>query len=159
VAKPKAGEPTRLAAQNRRARFDYFIEDTLDTGIVLTGTEVKSLRAGRASINESYAGEQTGELFLFNAFIPEFQQAGQWLQHELRRPRKLLVRKRERDKLLGSIRREGYTLVPLSIYFNDRGWAKVRLGLARGKHKSDKRETEKQRDWQRDKARLMREKG
>src|SRR5690348_15322393 len=155
----KGPVPGRIAAQNRRARFDYFIDDTLEAGIMLAGTEVKSLRGGRASINESYAGERDGELFLFNAYIPEYQQAGRWLQHETKRPRKLLVHRREMDRLLGSIRREGTTLVPLSVYFNDRGIAKVELGLARGKRKMDKRETEKERDWKRDKARLIRDKG
>jgi SsrA-binding protein len=152
-------ESTRLAAQNRRARFDYFIDETIEAGIVLAGTEVKSLRAGRASIGESYAGEKDGEVYLFNAYIPEYTLAGKFFQHEVRRPRKLLLHKRERNKLLGSIRREGVTLVPLSIYFNDRGIAKVDIGLARGKRKVDKRETEKERSWQRDKARLMRDRG
>jgi len=151
--------PTKLAAQNRRARFDYFIEDTLEAGIMLAGTEVKSLRGGKASIMESYAGEQGGELFLFNAYIPEYGQAGTWFQHETKRPRKLLVHKRQRDKLLAAIQREGMTLVPMSIYFTDRGIAKVELGVAKGKKKGDKREAEKERDWARDKARLMREKG
>ncbi|CAK0744498.1 SsrA-binding protein [Azospirillaceae bacterium] len=151
-------EPHRLAAQNRRARFDYFISETLEAGIMLAGTEVKSLRSGRASINESFAGERQGELYLFNAYIPEYQQAAQFFQHEVRRPRKLLVRRRELNKLLGSIRRDGVTLVPISVYFNDRGFAKVQIGLARGKRKADKRDAEKQRDWQRDKARLMRNK-
>jgi len=155
----KGPVPGRIAAQNRRARFDYFIDDTPEAGIMPAGTEVKSLRGGRASINESYAGERDGELFLFNAYIPEYQQAGRWLQHETKRPRKLLVHRREMDRLLGSIRREGTTLVPLSVYFNDRGIAKVELGLARGKRKVDKRETEKERDWKRDKARLIRDKG
>ncbi len=152
-------EPRRLAAQNRRARFDYFIEDTLEAGLMLTGTEVKSLRAGRASINEAYAGLDHGELYLFNAYIPEYLQAGRWLQHEVRRPRKLLVHRRELNKLLGAIKQKGVTLVPMSVYFNDRGIAKVQIGLATGKKKVDKRETEKERTWQRDKARLMREKG
>jgi SsrA-binding protein len=151
--------PGRIAAQNRRARHDYFIDETMEAGIMLAGTEVKSLRSGRASINEAYAGEQHGELFLFNAYIPEYQQAGSFFQHETKRPRKLLVRRRELDKLLGSIRREGVTIVPLSLYFNERGMAKLELGLARGKRKVDKREAEKERDWQRDKARLMRAKG
>ncbi len=149
----------RIAAQNRRARFDYFIESTVEAGIILAGTEVKSLRSGKASINESYAGEQGGELFLFNAYIPEYQLAGRFFQHETKRPRKLLVHRRELAKLLASIQREGMTLIPLSVYFNDRGIAKVELGLAKGKKKGDKREAEKERDWQRDKARLMREKG
>lgn len=152
-------EPRRLAAQNRRARFDYFIEDTLEAGLMLTGTEVKSLRSGRASINEAYAGLDHGELYLFNAYIPEYLQAGRWLQHEVRRPRKLLVHKRELNKLMGAIKQKGVTLVPMTVYFNDRGIAKVQVGLATGKRKVDKRETEKERTWQRDKARLMREKG
>jgi SsrA-binding protein len=151
--------PQRLAAQNRRARFDYFIDDTVEAGIILAGTEVKSLRSGKVSINESYAGERDGELFLFNVYIPEYNLAGKFFQHEVRRPRKLLVHKREMHKLLGSIRREGVTLVPLSIYFNDRGIAKVEIGIARGKKKGDKREAEKERDWQRDKSRLMRSRG
>lgn len=158
MARPQ--EPAgRLVAQNRRARFDYFIDETLEAGIVLAGTEVKSLRAGRASINEAYAGEKDGELYLFNAYIPEYTQAGRFFQHETKRPRKLLVHRREMNKLLGSIRREGVTLVPMSIYFNDRGLAKVQIGLARGKRKVDKRETEKERDWQRTRQRLLRERG
>ncbi|WP_029006793.1 SsrA-binding protein SmpB [Azospirillum halopraeferens] len=152
-------EPRRIAAQNRRARFDYFIEDTLEAGIMLTGTEVKSLRSGKASINEAYAGLNHGELFLFNAHVPEYGQAGRWLQHEVRRPRKLLVHRRELNKLMGAIKQKGVTLVPMSLYFNDRGIAKLQLGVATGKKKVDKRETEKERSWQRDKARLMREKG
>lgn len=155
----KNAEPDRQAAQNRRARYDYFIEDKVEAGIILAGTEVKALRAGRASITEAYAGDKGGELFLFNAHIPEYGQAGKHLQHETRRPRKLLVHRKELNKLLGAVRREGMTLVPLSMYFNPRGIAKVQLGLAKGKHKSDKRDTEKARSWQRDKARLMREKG
>ncbi|HZH26326.1 MAG TPA: SsrA-binding protein SmpB [Azospirillaceae bacterium] len=154
-----AAHERRLAAQNRRARHDYFIDDTIEAGIILAGTEVKSLRSGRASINESYAGPSEGDLWLFNAYIPEYQQAGRWLQHEVRRPRKLLLHRRERNKLMEAIQREGATLVPLSIYFNDRGIAKVELGLARGKKKADKRETEKERSWQRDKARLLRSRG
>ncbi|MFM2045294.1 MAG: hypothetical protein RLY86_3870 [Pseudomonadota bacterium] len=149
----------KLAAQNRRARFDYFIESTLEAGIMLAGTEVKSLRGGKASITEAYAGQQGGELFLFNAYIPEYGQAGTYFQHETKRPRKLLVHKRELRKILASITREGMTLIPMSIYFNDRGKAKVELGIAKGKNKGDKRETSKERDWQRDKARLMRARG
>ena len=152
-------ENGRTVAQNRRARFDYFIDETLEAGIVLAGTEVKSLRSGRASINEAYAAEQSGELFLLTAFIPEYLQAGRWLQHETKRPRKLLVKRRELAKLLSAIRRDGVTIVPLAVYFNVRGIAKVRLGLARGKRQADKRETQKERDWQRDKARLMRDRG
>ena len=152
------GPSGRLVAQNRRARHDYFIDENLETGVILTGTEVKSLRDGRASLQDSYAGEQAGELFLFNAYIPEYRAANRF-NHETRRPRKLLVHRRELNKLLGAVRREGVTLVPLSIYFNNRGIAKVDLGLARGKRKYDKRETEKTRDWNREKARLLRDKG
>ncbi len=147
-----------VVAQNRRARHDYFIEDTLETGLVLTGSEVKSLRAGRGNLADSYAAEVAGELFIFNAYIPEYAPASR-LNHETRRMRKLLVHRRERDRLLGAIRRDGVTLVPLSIYFNDRGIAKVELGIARGKRKYDKRESEKQRDWQRQKQRLLRDRG
>ena len=152
-------DASRTAAQNRRARHEYFIDSTGEAGIVLVGTEVKSLRAGQASINEADAGERDGELFLMNAHIPEYTQAHKLLQHEVKRPRKLLLHRRELGKLLGAIRREGVTIVPLSVYFNPRGVAKVQLGLARGKRKADKRETAKTRDWQRDKARLMRNKG
>jgi SsrA-binding protein len=153
----KEREPARFAAQNRKARHDYFIEETLEAGIVLQGTEVKSLRAGGASIAESYAGPLTGELYLFNAHIPEYAGAKHF-SHEPRRSRKLLLRRREVKRLIGAVQRAGVTLVPLSIYFNERGIAKVQLGLAKGKRKIDKRAAEKQRDWQRDKARLLREK-
>jgi SsrA-binding protein len=153
---PRAGD--RYAAQNRRARYDYHIAETLEAGMQLQGTEVKVLRQGLASINEAYATERGGEIFLVNAHFPEYPSATRF-NHEPRRPRKLLLRKREVDKLLGAIKREGVTLVPLSLYFNDRGIAKCELGLAKGKKKADKRETEKTRDWQRDKARIMREKG
>ncbi len=149
--------PRRYAAQNRRARHDYFIESTLETGIQLTGTEVKSLRAGRASIAEAYAGEKDSELYLLNAHIPEYSASR--FNHEPRRPRKLLVHKREMRKLLGAVSREGKTLVPLAIYFNKRGRAKLDLALARGKHKADKRATIKERDWKREQGRLMRDKG
>jgi len=150
--------PERVAATNRRARYEYFILSTLEAGVMLTGSEVKSLRRGSASIAESFAGEKDGELFLLNAYLPEYKSANQF-NHEPKRPRKLLVRRRELDKLLSSIKRDGITLVPLSIYFNDRGIAKVELGLAKGKKKGDKRETEKTRDWEREKSRLMRDKG
>jgi SsrA-binding protein len=148
----------RFAAQNRRARHDFQIDSTLEAGIMLLGTEVKSLRAGKASLGESWAGEKDGDLYLLNANIPEYA-AGNQFNHEPKRPRKLLVHKRERVKLLSAIKREGMTLVPLSLYFNPRGIAKVELGLAKGKKKGDKRESSKQRDWQRDKARLLRAKG
>ena len=147
----------RSVAQNRKALHNYFIDDRLEAGIMLSGTEVKSLRGGRASISEAYAGESGGELFLFNAHIPEYG-TGNRFNHEPKRPRKLLLHRREIDRLLGATRREGMTLVPLSLYFNPRGLAKVELGLARGKKMHDKREATKQRDWQREKARLMREK-
>lgn len=148
----------KIAARNRKARHDYLIEDKLEVGIALVGTEVKSLREGRGSIAEAYAGEKGGELFLFNAYIPEYQ-SGHRFGHETRRPRKLLLHRREIDRLGGLIRRTGITLVPLLIYFNDRGIAKVQLAVARGKKKYDKRAAEKERDWQRERARLMREKG
>ncbi len=147
-----------LVAQNRRARHDYLIEETVEAGLVLTGTEVKSLRQGRASIVEAYGGDQAGELYLFNANIPVYDAASRF-NHQPKRPRKLLVRRRQMAGLISRIRREGYTLVPLKLYFTPRGIAKVELGLAKGKRKLDKRETTKQRDWQRDKARLLRERG
>ena len=153
----KAAAPRRFAAQNRRARHDYLIESTLEAGIQLTGTEVKSLREGRASIGEAYAGEKDGELYLLNAHIPEY--AASRVNHEPRRARKLLVHKREMRKLLGAVTREGKTLVPLSIYFNKRGRAKVDLALASGKNQADKRAAIKERDWKREQARLMRGKG
>jgi SsrA-binding protein len=146
----------RYAALNRKARFNYFITDTIEAGIMLAGTEVKSLRLGQASIQEAFAGAKDGGLYLMNAYIPEYKQAGRHLQHETRRARKLLVHKREMDKLLGLVKREGMTLVPLGIYFNKRGIAKLELGLAKGKHKADKRETIKRREWEREKGRAMR---
>jgi SsrA-binding protein len=146
----------RYAAVNRRARHDYLIQDTLEAGIVLTGSEVKVLRQGQASIAESYASVDDGELWLVNAHVPEYKAATRF-NHEPRRPRKLLVHRKELNRLMGAIKREGVTLVPISIYFNDRGIAKLELGLAKGKKKADKREAEKARDWQRDKARIMRE--
>ncbi|MDX1421691.1 MAG: SsrA-binding protein SmpB [Kiloniellales bacterium] len=147
-----------LVAQNRKARHNYLIEDSLEAGLVLTGTEVKSLRRGRASIVEAYADDEGGELYLLNSHIPIYEAAGRF-NHEPKRPRKLLVHSRELARLIGLIRREGYTLVPLSLYFNARGIAKVELGLARGKRMVDKRETAKRRDWERQKARLLRERG
>ncbi|MBU0726759.1 MAG: SsrA-binding protein SmpB [Alphaproteobacteria bacterium] len=152
-------ERYRIVADNRRARHDYFIEDTLEVGIMLHGTEVKALRAGRASIGESYAGPKQNELFLYNAYIPEYGQASNQLNHEPRRQRKLLVHGRELNKLVSQIKREGVTLVPLQVYFNERGFAKLQLGLAKGKKLADKRETAKKRDWQRDQARILRDKG
>ena len=150
--------PGQIAAQNRKARHDYLIEDTLEVGIMLAGTEVKALRQGSASIGEAYAGESAGELYLFNAYIPEYEAANRF-NHQPRRPRKLLLHRREMNRLLGQIRREGVTVVPLAFYFNERGLLKVELGLARGKKKADRRAAEKARDWRREQARLMREKG
>lgn len=153
-----AERAARPVADNRKARFNYHIEDTYEAGIVLVGSEVKSLRSGKVNIGDSYAGEQGGELWLFNADIPEYDKAHQF-NHERRRPRKLLLSRRQIDKLLGAIQREGMTVVPLKLYFNPRGRAKIEIALAKGKKLHDKRETEKKRDWQRDRARLMREKG
>jgi SsrA-binding protein len=149
----------KYVSLNRRARHDYFITSTYEAGIMLSGTEVKSLRTGQASIQESFATPQGGAIYLINAYIPEYKQAGTHLQHETRRPRKLLLHKREVDKMLGAVKREGMTLVPLGVYFNKRGIAKVEIGLAKGKQQRDKREATKQREWQRDKARIMRDKG
>jgi SsrA-binding protein len=155
---PADTEAVRTAAQNRRARFDYEIEDTLEAGLVLTGSEVKSLRAGQVNIAESYATEQGGEIWLINSYIGEYKQAGRF-GHEPKRPRKLLLKSREIEKLIGAVRREGATLVPLRLYFNRRGIAKLALGVARGKRKYEKREAEKKREWDRERGRLMREKG
>ncbi len=151
-----SGKASRPIAVNRKARHEYFIEETLEVGIVLLGSEVKALRAGHGSIKEAHAGEMSGEIYLINAHISEYAPAAR-SNHAPRRPRKLLLHKRERDKLLGKLREKGVTLVPLSLYFNERGMVKLELGLARGKKKADKRETEKQRDWERQKARVIRE--
>ncbi|HEX3347250.1 MAG TPA: SsrA-binding protein SmpB [Acetobacteraceae bacterium] len=147
-----------IAAQNRKARFDYTIKQTVEAGLVLRGPEVKSLRHGRATLTEAWAGEREGELYLFNAYIPEYQ-GGVLSRFEPRAPRKLLVKRKERTQLLGAVARDGNTLVPLDIHFNDRGLAKVTLGVGQGRKKEDKRHAIAARDWQRDKARLMREKG
>lgn len=153
--KPK--DTGNIAARNRKARHDYFIEETLEAGIQLVGSEVKSLREGRASIEESYAADDGGELYLVNAHISEY--AAAVTSHEVRRPRKLLVHKKEMRRLTGAVSREGMTLVPLLIYFNRRGIAKVELGLAKGKRKFEKRASIKEREWKRDQARLMRGRG
>lgn len=150
--------PDRVAAANRRARRNYHIEETLEAGIVLIGSEVKSLRGGEADIVEAYAQERGGELFLVNAYIPEYQAASR-LNHEPRRPRKLLVNRRELGKLASAKNRHGMTLIPLSVYFTKRGLAKVELAIARGKKLYDKRTATKERDWARSRARLLREKG
>jgi len=160
MARPKHHifEKHKVVAENRRARFDYHIEETFEAGIALTGTEVKSLRFGEGSIAESYAEVRNGEAWLVNANVPEFSH-GNRFNHEPKRPRKLLLNGREIDRLQGSVERKGMTLVPLSIYFNPRGKAKVELALAKGKNVADKRQTIKERDWKRDKARAMREHG
>ena len=154
----KDAKPRLIAAENRKARFEYAIADTFEAGIALQGSEVKSLRAGKATIGESYAAEKNGELFLVNAYIPEYLEAHQF-NHETKRPRKLLLHRRQVDKLVGAVQREGMTIVPLKIYFNDRGRAKVEIALAKGKNTADKRETAKKRDWEREKSRLLRDKG
>jgi SsrA-binding protein len=151
-------DAVRVAAQNRKARHDYTIEDTFEAGIVLSGSEVKSLRAGRANIQESYATEKDGEIYLVNSYIPEYKQAGQF-NHEPRRPRKLLLHRREIGRMLGAIQRQGMTLVPLKLYFNKRGMAKLEIGIAKGKRQYEKREATKKRDWERDKQRIMRARG
>jgi SsrA-binding protein len=155
----KSDSPNRkVVADNRKARFNYEIVETYEAGIALTGTEVKSLRGGKATIGEAYAGPSGEEFFLFNAYIPEYLQANRF-NHETKRPRRLLLHKRQINKLIGATQREGFTVIPLKIYFNDRGRAKVELGLGRGKKLHDKRETEKERSWNRERSRLMREKG
>ncbi|MGN6497888.1 MAG: SsrA-binding protein SmpB [Tsuneonella sp.] len=156
--KPETFDKKKVVAENRRARFDYAVEDKFEAGIALQGTEVKALRAGEASIAESYAEVRGGEVWLVNANVPEFSH-GNRFNHEPRRPRKLLLHAREVDRLTGAVERKGMTLVPLSIYFNGRGRAKVELALAKGRQAQDKREYIKDRDWQRDKARIMRERG
>jgi len=153
--KPDRG---KLVAENRKARFNYEISDTLEAGIALSGSEVKSLRSGKANIADAYASDEGGELYLLNAHIAEYSQAGR-ANHEPTRPRKLLLHRKEIGKLAGAIQREGMTVVPLKLYFNQRGIAKVLLGLAKGKKLHDKRDTEKRRDWDRQKGRLMRDKG
>ena len=153
----KADPEKKVVADNRKARFSYSIEDTVEAGIMLFGSEVKSLRGGHATIAESYAQAKDGEIVLVNSYIPEYTQASRF-NHEPRRPRKLLVHKREAVKLAIAVQREGMTLIPLRLYFNPKGIAKVELGLAKGKHKADKRETIKKRDWEREKGRVMRAK-
>ncbi|HSV02386.1 MAG TPA: SsrA-binding protein SmpB [Phenylobacterium sp.] len=151
--------PGKLIAENRRARFDYFLEDTFEAGLQLTGSEVKSLRNGRANIAESYAAVEGHEIVLVNADIPPYKQAGPYFNHEPRRHRKLLLKRREIDRLIGAVKREGRTIIPTRLYWNDRGIAKLEVALAKGKKLHDKRDTAAERDWQRDKARLLREKG
>ena len=153
-----AGTKRRTVAENRKARFNYEIVDTFEAGLVLTGTEVKSLCEGKANIAESYATEEGGEIWLINSYLPEYLKANRF-NHETRRRRKLLLNKREVKRLIGAVQREGMSLVPLKIYFNERGRAKLELALAKGKKLHDKRETEKKRDWDRQRARLLRERG
>lgn len=153
MAKQPAGR--KVVAQNRKAFHDYAIEERFEAGLILAGSEVKSLREGRATITEAHAAEMGGELWLFNAYIPEYGGANRF-NHEVRRPRKLLMRRREIGRLMGQVQRKGMTLVPLSLYFTPRGWAKVELGLARGKQTHDKRAAIKERDWKREKERVMR---
>ena len=148
----------RVVAHNRKARFNYAIGETLEAGIALTGTEVKSLRQGKATIAESYADLRGGEIWLVNANIPEYLQGGRF-NHAPKRLRKLLLHRRQINKLIGAVEREGMTLVPLKLFFNDKGRAKVELALARGKKLHDKRETEKKRSWERERGRLLRAKG
>lgn len=152
--KNKLGLSTGLIAENRRARFDYEILDTLEAGIMLTGSEVRSLRNGKAQITESYASPEQGEMWLINSYIPEYVEANRF-NHEEKRPRKLLVSRKQRDKLIGEVQKAGLTIVPLKLYFNDRGLAKLLLGVGKGKRTVDKRETQKERDWNRQKSRLM----
>ena len=156
MAKKKKSD-VNFAARNRKARHNFFIEENIEAGIMLQGTEIKSIRNGRASIEEAYASEEDGELFLVNAYIPEYQAGGRD-QHETRRPRKLLLHKKELTKMTNKVTREGMTIIPLSLYFNKRGMLKVDLGMAKGKRQHDKRQTDKDRDWKRDQGRIMRNK-
>ena len=155
---PQPFDKKKVVAENRRARFDYFVDDRIEAGIELTGTEVKSLRVGEGSIAESYANVEGEEVWLINSSIPEYSH-GNRMNHSPRRPRKLLLKSREIAKLQGAVTRQGLTLVPLSIYFNSSGRAKVELAVARGKKMHDKRETQKERDWKREQGRLLRKHG
>ncbi len=147
-----------LIAENRRARFDYFLEETFEAGLLLTGSEVKSLRLGKANIAESYAAAEGREISWVNAYIPEYGPSNRF-NHEPRRPRRILLHRKQIDKLLGAVRRDGRTIVPTRLYFNDKGLAKLELALAKGKSAPDKRQTEAARDWKREQGRLMRDKG
>lgn len=149
----------KLVAENRKARHEFFLTDTWEAGIMLTGTEVKSLRKGQANIAESYASFEDDGLFLINCYIPEYTQAGRFFQHEPRRKRRLLLHKAELAKLFQAVERKGMTIVPVELYFNAKGLAKLKLALAEGKKLADKRQDAAKRDWQRQKARIMREKG
>jgi SsrA-binding protein len=149
----------KIVSENRKARYDYFIETTYEAGIALTGTEVKALRTGQASIADAYASNENGNIVLINAYIPVYKMAGNFFQHEPRRPRQLLLRRSEIHKMAIAIDRQGMTLIPLEVFFNAKGYAKIKLGLAKGKKNHDRREATAKRDWQRDKARVMRDKG
>lgn len=153
-----AESKARTVAENRRARFDYFLEDVVEAGLQLTGTEIKALRDGRANIAESYAAVEGREIVLINADIPPYKQANRF-NHEARRPRKLLLHRRQIDRMIGAVQRDGRTIVPVRLYINEAGRAKIEIALAKGKKLHDKRETTAERDWQRDKARLLRDKG
>jgi SsrA-binding protein len=153
--KPQA---RKLVAENRKARFNYFIDEVIEAGLALVGTEVKSLREGRANMSDAYATEDGGEIVLLNCHIPEYA-GGNRFNHEPKRPRKLLLHKKQINQLLGTLKRGGVTLVPLSLYFNERGRAKLELALARGKQLHDKRATERDREWKREQGRLLRPKG
>ena len=157
--KPGLISTSQTVADNRKARFDYTLEDKFEAGIMLSGTEVKSLRMGQCTIKEAYVGPKDGEVWIFNLHIPEYQQAAQNLQHDPKRPRKLLLHKKEMNKVLGSVTRDGYTIVPTKLYFNKRGLVKIEIALGKGKKQHDKREVKKARDWNRDKQRIMRDKG
>jgi len=148
----------KIVADNRKARFNYAIEDSIEAGVALTGTEVKSIRSGKATIGEAYADPRDGEIWLVNANIPEYLQANRF-NHEPKRPRKLLLHRKQINKLIGAVDREGMTLIPLKLYFNERGRAKLLLAVAKGKKLHDKRETLKKRDWGREKGRLLRARG
>jgi SsrA-binding protein len=156
---PKSERRFKVVSENRKARFNYEIGDTYEAGIALTGSEVKSLRTGKATIAESYADPRGGELWLVNANIPEYLQAGPFNNHAPKRPRRLLLHHRELDRLSNAVEREGMTIVPLKLYFNEKGRAKIEIALARGKKLHDKRETLKKRSWERERGRLMRVKG
>ncbi len=158
MAEKKKELPRKVVADNRRARFDYEIGEVFEAGIALQGTEVKSLRDGKATLGESYASAKSGEAILYNAFIPEYLQANRF-NHEPRRPRKLLLHRRQIAKIWQAVEREGMTVVPLRIYFNEQGRAKIEIAIARGRQAHDKREALKAKDWARDKQRLMRDRG
>jgi SsrA-binding protein len=151
-------EPRRVVSENRKARFEFELIETVEAGLVLSGSEVKALRLGRANIAEAYASEHGGEIFLINAYIPEYGAANRF-NHETRRPRKLLLHRRQINRLMGAVRRDGMTLAPLKLYFDDRGRAKLEIALAKGKKTHDKRETAKNRDWERQRARLLKDRG